>query len=174
MSGKMFFIAIIIAAAPAQETRAAEQRVIETDWAGLKQRLAGPASEGKTFRVVLMDGRDFKAALLRVESDGIVFRPGPVTSHWKVSDSEAKVPRTTVVSLRQQGRRRLRGRLIGTLAGAGLWAAAVVSPGKYYEGADEKRYTRGYAAAVGSIFVPLGYLIGWALDKPYPELRPAP
>ncbi len=150
---------------------AADRRVIETDWTGVRQSLAGTASQGKAFRVVLLDGREFQAVLARVEDDGLVVRSNPATSQWAISAAEARIPRSDVVAVQQKGKRG-HGRLIGTLVGVAIMAAAVAAPGKQIDSLADKPVPRGQAAAVGALFIPLGYLVGSAVDKPYPELRP--
>jgi hypothetical protein len=156
----------MIGSLPAQD-----HNVVETDWTGVRRNLEG--AEGRALRVVLLDGRDFRATLLRVEDEGLVVRTVPAAAEWAVNPTEAKVPRARIVALQRKGRHGW-GRLIGTLAGAALMAAAVAAPGKRADTVEEKRVTRGEAAVAGSLFVALGYVIGYGVDKPYPELRPAP
>jgi hypothetical protein len=145
--------------APPGHLAAAENKVIEVDWAGMAKHLTG--SEGRKFQVVLTDGRKFRTTLLGVEDDGLV-----VQGNKRFSRSE-------IAAVQQTGRRGW-GRLIGALAGAALMAAVVACPGKRTDTVEDKRFTRGEAAASGSMFVGFGFLFGYLADKPYPELRPFP
>ncbi len=164
LAGNMRTRTLLLMAILAPWLTAADQEVIETDWTGLRQRLASSASQGRAFRVVLLDGREFRANLVRVEDDALVVR----------SPGEARIPRAELAAIQQKGKRG-RGRLVGTLVGAALMAiAAAVPPGQRIDTLENKRYTRGQAAAFGAAFIPLGYLIGYAVDKPHPELRPVP
>jgi hypothetical protein len=155
------FFVIIVLAAMALPVRlpAAEDKVVEIEWTVMRQRLAG--SEGRSFHFVLADGRSFRTTLLRIDDDGLVV------------GGDSRIPRSEVAALRQTGRRGW-GRLIGTVAGAALMIAVIAHPGKRTDTVEGKRFTRGEAAALGSFFVPMGYLLGFCADKPHPELRPLP
>jgi hypothetical protein len=144
-------------------------QAMPAEWPDVGRKLAGAG----TLRVSLLDGLKFRAPLVRVEDEALVVRRVPALQRWAISATEARIPRTQVVSLQRTGRHG-HGRVIGILAGAAVMALVTAFPAKDPDSATGARYSRGTAAAGGAIALGLGALVGFVIDKPYPELRPRP
>jgi len=167
---RLCWIAVILTAAT---QCVAADNPIYTDWTGVRARLSPIEGQGRNLRIVLLDGRDFSARLIRVEENSLVVRARPATRQWAIGPDEAAIPRSEVVALHFRNIHGY-GRLIGTLAGLGLMAVAVADPGERPDRTDGTRYSRGHAAAFGAVLVPTGFLVGWFADRHAVELRPQP
>jgi hypothetical protein len=101
---------------------AAERSAVRTDWNGFREQVAQLKLKNRDARIGLTAGADIKALFVRAEENGVVVRLDRALRQWKISETEAMVPRDSVASVRFGGRIGHRG-LIGGLAGLGLGAA---------------------------------------------------
>jgi hypothetical protein len=135
-----------------------EPDVIRTDWNGLQRQL-GRQKQIKHVRVHLRSGDSFNTDVHEIRDEGLIV------------NKQRLIPKDQVRSLRLNGKRG-KGRLIGTLVGAGAGGATAAGIASQTSDITEGAFViiRPVAAiaAVG-LGALVGYLIGNAMDGPAPE-----
>jgi hypothetical protein len=149
---------------------ASAAKVQQASWNEFRQAVAAQKLRGRGVRVVVSSGSEINTRLLEVTETHLVVRAKQATALWDTADKQARIPKEQVKSVRFKGRVG-RGRLIGTLVGAGAGGglAAAATTGNDVNEGTFAILIPAAAAAIVAIGTVSGYFIGRAVDHRAPE-----